>query len=251
MKLNYRDKVILIVLSVLLVLVGGFMLFVKPAMDDCNKASDELEAKKVELADLKEQNKKDANLKNEIKELKTKTNEVAANFYDYQIGYDANKTVYDLFGAEGVDIDASSMQISTYGSTVLSPYLYNTKLTWTDMDMSVDSYNEMNNKDAKAADKAAKNENAATATDPTAAASMAAIGCYQINVEFTSSYEGFKKFAQNITTTREKSMVIKSITIDDVNGMSEEEAGEEHEENVGKISGTMQLQMIVLKKIAD
>ena len=247
MKLNYRDKVILIVLAVLLVIIGGFMLFVKPAMDECNTASENLEAKKVELADLKEENKKDANLKNEIKELKTKTNEVAANFYDYQIGYDANKTVYDLFGADGVDIEATSMMISNYGSTVLSPYLYNTKLVWTDMDMSVESYNKLASGDTKAAE-TTDEESTDAAADAT---TMAAIGCYDVDVTFTSTYEGFKKFAQNITTTREKSMVIKTVSIDDVNGMSEEDAGEDNKENVGKINGTMQLQMIVLKKIAE
>ena len=62
--------------------------------------------------------------------------------------------------------------------------------------------------------------------------------------------DGFKKFSQNITTTREKSMVIKSVTIDDVNGISEEDAGDDTEK-VGKIEGNMKLQMIVLKKIAE
>lgn len=251
MKLNYRDKVILIVLAVLLVLVGGFMLFVKPAMDDCNTASDNLESKKVELADLKEQNKKDTNLKNEIKELKTKTNEVAANFYDYQIGYDANKTVFDLFSAEGVDIVPSSMKITSYSSTVLTPYLYIDKLNPTEMDVKVDEYNEMNQKSAD--DKtAAKTDAAATnaaAADGTTNP-LAAIGCYEVDVTFTSTMDGFKKFSQNITTTREKSMVIKSVTIDDVNGISEEDAGDDTEK-VGKIEGNMKLQMIVLKKIAE
>ena len=218
MKLNYRDKVILIVLAVLLVLVGGFMLFVKPAMDDCNTASDNLESKKVELADLKEQNKKDANLKNEIKELKTKTNEVAANFYDYQIGYDANKTVFDLFSAEGVDIVPSSMKITSYSST----------------------------ETAAKTDAAAANAAAADGTTNP----LAAIGCYEVDVTFTSTMDGFNKFSQNITTSREKSMVIKSVTIDDVNGISEEDAGDDTEK-VGKIEGNMKLQMIVLKKIAE
>ena len=45
-------------------------------------------------------------------------------------------------------------------------------------------------------------------------------------------------------------MVIKSVTIDDVNGVSEEDAGDETEK-VGKIEGNMKLQMIVLKKIAE
>ena len=54
MKLNYRDKMILIVVFVILVLVAGFILFVKPAIDDCSQASDDLEAAKVQLSELEE-----------------------------------------------------------------------------------------------------------------------------------------------------------------------------------------------------
>ena len=43
MKLNYRDKMILIVVFVLLVIAAGFMLFVKPAIDECSQASSDLE----------------------------------------------------------------------------------------------------------------------------------------------------------------------------------------------------------------
>lgn len=32
MKLNYRDKMVLIVVFVLLIIVAGFMLFIKPAL---------------------------------------------------------------------------------------------------------------------------------------------------------------------------------------------------------------------------
>ena len=44
MKLNYRDKMILIVVFVLLVIAAGFMLFVKPAIDECSQASSDLES---------------------------------------------------------------------------------------------------------------------------------------------------------------------------------------------------------------
>ena len=55
MKLNYRDKMILIVVFVLLIVVAGFMLFVKPAIDDCSQASSDLESAKVQLSELDDQ----------------------------------------------------------------------------------------------------------------------------------------------------------------------------------------------------
>ncbi len=256
MKLNYRDKVILIVLAVLLVLVGGIMLFVKPAIDECNTASDQLEAKKVELADLKAKNKKDANLKSEIADLKAKTNEVAENFFDFQVSYNAVKTVADMFNDDSVKIEPKSLGISTYGSTVLSPYLYTTKTVYTDIDMSVEQYDELakskNSKvdTEKAAEDAATGDAVADAT-----AGMQVIGCYELTVDFKSTLEGFKTFSQNITTRREKSMVIKNVVIDDVTGIKDEDNANKDEDEVnedeGKVHGTMTLQMIVLKKIAD
>ena len=69
MKLNYRDKLILIVVFVLLVVVAGFMLFVKPAIDDCSQASSDLESAKVQLSDLQDQVDKDKNLAAEIQSL--------------------------------------------------------------------------------------------------------------------------------------------------------------------------------------
>ena len=52
MKLNYRDKMILIVVFVLLIIVAGFMLFIKPAIDECSQASSDLESAKVQLSEL-------------------------------------------------------------------------------------------------------------------------------------------------------------------------------------------------------
>ena len=53
MKLNYRDKMILIVVFVLLIIVAGFVLFIKPAIDECSQASSDLESAKVQLSELK------------------------------------------------------------------------------------------------------------------------------------------------------------------------------------------------------
>ncbi|MBR1423148.1 MAG: hypothetical protein IJ571_06895 [Ruminococcus sp.] len=256
MKLNYRDKVVLIVLAVLLILVGGFVLFVKPAIDDCNTASDTLETKKVELADLKEKNKKDANLKTEIKEIKAKTTEITDNFYGYQVNYKVQDTLSTLFSADGVDIEPESITLTPYGSTILSPYLYVSDMIYTDIDRSVEQYDRL-----AAGDSTAMNDDtttdASSSTDSSNAVSIQAIGCYEISCDFNSTYDGFKTFAQNLTTNREKSMVIKDVTIDDVNGKSddddedEEEAKKDKEEEAPTIHGSMTMQMIVLKKISN
>lgn len=232
MKLNYRDKMILIVVFVLLVIVAGFMLFVKPAIDECSQASSDLESAKVQLSELEDQVDKDKNLAAEIQTLYTSTSQVAANFYDYQVAYKATDKVRELFNVDDVKIKNSNMTISAYGSTVLSPFAYESTATATDFDTKVDEYNNASTTDSSAAD-----ANADTNAADTNAAAAQTIGYYSLNIQFKSSLSGFKNFADNLTTNNEKSMVIENVSIENV--------------NESEISGSMTLNMYVLKKLAD
>ncbi|RGG21007.1 hypothetical protein DWY44_11000 [Ruminococcus sp. AF25-19] len=234
MKLNYRDKMILIVVFVLLIIVAGFMLFIKPAIDECSQASSDLESAKVQLSELEDQVDKDKNLAAEIQTLYTSTSQVAANFYDYQVAYKATDKVRELFNVDDVKIKNSNMTISSYGSTVLSPFAYESTATATDFDTKVDEYNNASKTDSSAAD--ANADANAAAEDPNAAAGQT-IGYYSLNIQFKSSLSGFKNFADNLTTNNEKSMVIENVNIENV--------------NESEISGSMTLNMYVLKKLAD
>lgn len=234
MKLNYRDKMILIVVFVLLIIVAGFMLFIKPAIDECSQASSDLESAKVQLSELEDQVDKDKNLAAEIQTLYTSTSQVAANFYDYQVAYKATDKVRELFNVDDVKIKNSNMTISSYGSTVLSPFAYESTATATDFDTKVDEYNNASTTDSSAAD--ANADANAAAEDPNAAAGQT-IGYYSLNIQFKSSLSGFKNFADNLTTNNEKSMVIENVNIENV--------------NESEISGSMTLNMYVLKKLAN
>lgn len=234
MKLNYRDKMILIVVFVLLIIVAGFMLFIKPAIDECSQASSDLESAKVQLSELEDQVDKDKNLAAEIQTLYTSTSQVAANFYDYQVAYKATDKVRELFNVDDVKIKNSNMTISSYGSTVLSPFAYESTATATDFGTKVDEYNNASTTDSSAAD--ANADANAAAEDPNAAAGQT-IGYYSLNIQFKSSLSGFKNFADNLTTNNEKSMVIENVSIENV--------------NESEISGSMTLNMYVLKKLAD
>lgn len=236
MKLNYRDKMILIVVFVLLIIVAGFMLFIKPAIDECSQASSDLESAKVQLSELEDQVDKDKNLAAEIQTLYTSTSQVAANFYDYQVAYKATDKVRELFNVDDVKIKNSNMTISSYGSTVLSPFAYESTATATDFDTKVDEYNNASTTDSSAADANTDANTDANAADTNETAAQT-IGYYSLNIQFKSSLSGFKNFADNLTTNNEKSMVIENVSIENV--------------NESEISGTMTLNMYVLKKLAD
>ena len=236
MKLNYRDKMILIVVFVLLIIVAGFMLFIKPAIDECSQASSDLESAKVQLSELEDQVDKDKNLAAEIQTLYTSTSQVAANFYDYQVAYKATDKVRELFNVDDVKIKNSNMTISSYGSTVLSPFAYESTATATDFDTKVDEYNNASKTDSSAADANTDANTDANAADTNETAAQT-IGYYSLNIQFKRSLSGFKNFADNLTTNNEKSMVIENVNIENV--------------NESEISGSMTLNMYVLKKLAD
>lgn len=236
MKLNYRDKMILIVVFVLLIIVAGFMLFIKPAIDECSQASSDLESAKVQLSELEDQVDKDKNLAAEIQTLYTSTSQVAANFYDYQVAYKATDKVRELFNVDDVKIKNSNMTISSYGSTVLSPFAYESTATATDFDTKVDEYNNASKTDSSAADANTDANTDANAADTNETAAQT-IGYYSLNIQFKSSLSGFKNFADNLTTNNEKSMVIENVNLENV--------------NESEISGSMTLNMYVLKKLAD
>lgn len=236
MKLNYRDKMILIVVFVLLIIVAGFMLFIKPAIDECSQASSDLESAKVQLSELEDQVDKDKNLAAEIQTLYTSTSQVAANFYDYQVAYKATDKVRELFNVDDVKIKNSNMTISSYGSTVLSPFAYESTATANDFDTKVDEYNNASKTDSSAADANTDANTDANAADTNETAAQT-IGYYSLNIQFKSSLSGFKNFADNLTTNNEKSMVIENVNIENV--------------NESEISGSMTLNMYVLKKLAD
>ena len=236
MKLNYRDKMILIVVFVLLIIVAGFMLFIKPAIDECSQASSDLESAKVQLSELEDQVDKDKNLAAEIQTLYTSTSQVAANFYDYQVAYKATDKVREIFNVDDVKIKNSNMTISSYGSTVLSPFAYESTATATDFDTKVDEYNNASKTDSSAADANTDANTDANAADTNETAAQT-IGYYSLNIQFKSSLSGFKNFADNLTTNNEKSMVIENVNIENV--------------NESEISGSMTLNMYVLKKLAD
>ena len=67
MKLNYRDRIVLTAVIVILVWVAGVMLFIKPAIENLQDSQAALDDAKVTLSELKERNKKDENLPERIK----------------------------------------------------------------------------------------------------------------------------------------------------------------------------------------
>ncbi len=122
MKLSYRDKVIFIVVIVLVILVGGFFIFVKAKITESQNAKNDLIAKEQEkqttddkiatLEDLKKQ------LENDIKEVDS----MQSSFLDEQKDFEADKYLYELLSPTGVQFRKLEETRSVEGE--LSEYYY-------------------------------------------------------------------------------------------------------------------------------
>lgn len=227
MKLNYRDKVLLTTVIVVLVWVAGIMLFIKPAIEDVNTAQSSLDEATVSLSDLQNQIEQDKDLQRRIDKSYSDVTKLSANFYDYQLTQDATQTVDDLLTTDS--ISNTDMKISAYESKILAPFTYESTQVSTDIDNQVKDYDN--------GTVTTTTDTATTTTSDANASPDLTIGNYTITVSFKGAYTDVQNFCEKLTSNTEKSLVINSLKIDDV--------------TADQVEGTMELNMMVLSKLSD
>lgn len=136
MKLSYRDKVIFIAVVVIMVLVAGFFIFVKSALNESQNVKnnltlkeqerDDVDAKIATLPDLQTQ------LENSVKEVDT-TQDV---FYTEQEAYEADQMLYDILKDSGAYF--KGMELTGEKAGTLSDYFYVKNSTVYDLKMNAD-----------------------------------------------------------------------------------------------------------------
>ena len=256
MKLNYRDKVILVVAIVILAIIAGVFLFIKPAIEDVNKASDTLTQRKSQLVDLNKKIKEQEDLPQRIDKAYKEATELASKFYDFQSAQSATHTIDKLL--EKAKLENTGMSISAYSATTLSPYAYVDNGYKTQADQKADDY-----ADGKQVATTAEGEAQAASADQNTVTydntnvlvqnmqengtGDVEIGVYNVDFTFTGSMDNIKKFCQNLVT--DKSLIISSLSIPQVDPKAN--ADTENGKKTDEPESTVSLQMVVLKKLAD
>ena len=227
MKLNYRDKIVLTVLIVLLVWAVGIMFFVKPAIEDVQSAQNELDSARVTLQDLQDKIKKDADLDDRIDAAYADVKTLTATFYKYQEAQEATQLIDDLLATD--ELINNNMVISGYGSARLAPYSYTKPIPTAGMDKQVLDYEKQNYKIGEEP-KPAEEEKTEEVEGPVAA--PVAIGSYSINFEFTGSMDNIKKFCDELKKSNDqRTNVVQSLNIPHTN-----EEGKDEDELKANIS---------------
>ncbi|MBQ8827011.1 MAG: hypothetical protein IJ007_07955 [Oscillospiraceae bacterium] len=96
MKLSYRDKVIFICAIVILILVAGFFLFIKPKYEEMNAAKSYLATKEEEKAGIEARINTLTGLVDQLKELAKTVDEEQDRFIVHQDPYLMEQFVYEI-----------------------------------------------------------------------------------------------------------------------------------------------------------
>lgn len=218
MKLNYRDKVLLISVLVILVWVAGVMLFIKPAFEDLNDANATYDSKVMELEDKKDQIKADEDLPERVTKAYDEVTTLAGNFYKKLTTDEVSETIDNLLDADNITND--SLSISSYSSVVLSTIVPQSTEVNTEIDNIVSG-------------NPAEGEAAAAATEDTSVT----VPSYTVSFGFTCKFSDLKSFLDKLTTNNEKSLVVSNCTITDV--------------NESEVQGTMSMVLMMMPQIQN
>lgn len=142
LKLSYRDKVIFIVVMVILVIIAGFFVFIKPKFEKVNSAKDTLAAKQQEKIDI---DTKIGTLPDIIDNMKATAEEIGEKqkiFLDEGHPYVNETYIREILS--GLNLDIKSMNTTYTTASTISRYTIE-KLNYLAYDnkMNADLYNEL------------------------------------------------------------------------------------------------------------
>ncbi|MBO5195847.1 MAG: hypothetical protein J6A05_09865 [Oscillospiraceae bacterium] len=142
LKLSYRDKVIFIVVMVILVLVGGFFLLIKPKFQDVERAQRNLETKQQEKMDIDAKISTLPGLIQSMKDAATSIKEKQEIFLPEGMPYENENYVREFLNELNIEINSMSTNYTTAGG--ISRYVVNNNFIFTyDNKMNADIYKEL------------------------------------------------------------------------------------------------------------
>lgn len=142
LKLSYRDKVIFIVVMVILVLVAGFFIFIRPKFEKVEIAKNNLAAKQQEKADI---DAKIGTLSDIVDTMKATAEEIGEKqkiFLDEAHPYVNETYIREILS--GLNLDITSMNTTYTTAGAINRYTVN-KLNYLAYDnkINADLYNEL------------------------------------------------------------------------------------------------------------
>lgn len=141
MKLSYRDKVIFVVAIVLIIIIVGIFVVIKPKFEEMNRAKLALENKQAEQADVQSKMDTLPDIVKQIKAVAQEIGEIQEVFMDEQDPYLNEQFVRDILGN---NVDTLSMNTEYTAASNLEEYLVEAKnIVSYDLLINGDLYSEL------------------------------------------------------------------------------------------------------------
>ena len=234
MKLNYRDRIMLTIVIVILVWAVGIMFFIKPSIEAVQDSQAALDDAKAQRATLQARVDEDADLPERIEKAYKEVTKMTESFYDIQL-----KNL--------------NMNITDYSVMTLNPYKFVSSRPQTEIDKTIEAYK---NNEAMAKDDVLvtpTNAEANVDENGEVTAAPALIGYYNIEFEFEGKLDDFEAFCEKMKNeNEEKTMFIGEMDYEFVKEESKSNDGKEEAKlSETDITGKMTLQMMVVEKLPD
>ncbi len=142
MKLSYRDKVIFVCVIVVLILVAGVFLFIKPKFEEMNYAKIALEAKQVERDDLQAKIDTFPQLVETLKAVAEDVEELQSCFLTEQDPYLNEQFIHEILDKNNVEVLSMTTNYTVAGK--FQEYIvYPSNVVSFDLLVNGDLYNEL------------------------------------------------------------------------------------------------------------
>ena len=142
MKLSYRDKVIFICVIVIVILIAGFFLFIKPKYQEMNVAYANLEAKQTEKEEVQAKIDTLPGLVENLKTIAKDIEETQEFFLADQEPYLNEQFVMEMLEGCGVTVESMSTTY-TQGNNIVEYMVYPKNVHSYDLLIQADIYNEL------------------------------------------------------------------------------------------------------------
>lgn len=224
MKLNQRDKILLVGVLVVLIWVVGIMFFIKPAFESVSSANQTLDSKEMELQGLQAQIKEDENLPQEVDDAYKAAIDVANIFYDKMQQHAVAtqvQTFLDDYEITNLNLQISGMKAQDFGS-----YTYEPDIETTTADAMLDSVN--------AADPETKPVEAVAPIN-------VQVSDYVLSFSYRAQKKNLLEFLNSLPSNTHRSLVVTEMTIADV--------GENKDDT--EVTGTITMNFMMLPNLPN
>lgn len=197
-KLSYRDRIIILVVIGITILVMGFMLLIKPKLEDISTVESNLTTAQGQWEALESKIKQVDEIKERVQTKYYESIKLGSLFVDIKRAYTLERFIQEYINKNGIYINTNA-KFSDPSVVALTPY----KLSFDELDYSIGKSADLN---------PTTEEDTSKSKDKAKVDDVQNLPCGTITIDYYATRSGLIQFMQDIKDSG-KTIEIKSITI--------------------------------------